>query len=320
MYNLQDISIVIATYNRASDLKITLGSIMPFLKEIKEVLIVDQSQNQETKILIKKLNKKNIKYIYTSIPSLTSARNLGVSKVSTNSKIICFLDDDVTLGRNYFSEILKVFNDNPSALGVSAYQKQNKIGFLGKMQNFLKRIFLIENLKKNSARVLSTYGNEYPAELNKIINSQWLTGFNMNYKKEIFKKEKFDEKLKRYALAEDFDFSYRINKRYSGSLFITPFAKIDHRASVVERYPTKKISYMNQINHFYLNYKNFNSGIFEKIKFLWCLIGITLLRLINALVGFKKEKWLKFFYFISSIKYCIMNLDKIKKAELDKEL
>jgi GT2 family glycosyltransferase len=320
MYKLQDISIVIATYNRAGDLKITLGSIMPFLKDISEVLIVDQSPNEETKVLIKKLNKKNIKYIYSSTPSLTHARNLGVSKVSPTSKIICFLDDDVTLGKNYFKEILKVFNNNPSALGVSAYQKQNESGLFGKIQNFVKRFFLIENLKRNSARVLSTYGNEYPSELDNIINSQWLTGFNMNYKIEVFKKEKFDENLKRYALAEDFDFSYRVNKRYPKSLFITPFAKINHRASIIERYPTKKISYMNQINHFYLNYKNFNKGLPEKLKFIWCLLGITSLRLLNALFGFKKEKGLKLFYFISSITYCIKHLDKIKKAELDKEI
>jgi hypothetical protein len=185
------------------------------------------------------------------------------------------------------------------------------------MENFLKRLFFIENLKKNSARVLSVYGNEYPSELTRVIKSQWLSGFNMNYKKEVFKKMKFDENLKRYALAEDFDFSYRLWKRYPGSLFITPFAKINHRASNVERYPTEKISYMNQINHFYLNYKNFNSNFIEKFKFIWCLMGILLLRTMKFLGGFGGKNWLKLRYFIHSLYYCFKNHKKIIKGDLN---
>lgn len=317
MYKTSDISVIIPTYNRYQDLKETLNSFINVIKDLNEVLIIDQSTNKETRELIASFNNKNLKYTYSSIPSLTAARNLGVKKSSKGSKIICLLDDDVTLGKDYFKEIIKTFNDNPEALAVSAYQKQNRLGIVAKFENLLKRLFLIENLKPNSARVLSVYGNEYPSELDKIIKSQWISGFNMNYKKEVFKEQSFDENLKRYALAEDFDFSYRLWKRHPGSLLITPFANIIHRASTVERYPTEKISYMNQINHIYLNYKNFNSNLIEKMRFSWCMFGITLLRILKLLTNPKKQNWLKFQYFCFSLIYCLRNLKRIKRGDLE---
>ena len=114
MYNLQDISVIIPTYNRVKDLNVTLNSIKPFLSQIKEILIIDQSSDNKTKELIRVLKNKKLKYFYSNISSLTRARNFGVSKVSKGSKIICFFDDDVTLGKNYFYNILKVLNKNKS--------------------------------------------------------------------------------------------------------------------------------------------------------------------------------------------------------------
>lgn len=317
MYKISDISVIIPTYNRARDLKETLISFKNYIKNLNEVLIIDQSTNRETKELIASFKNQKIRYVYSAIPSLTAARNLGVRKVSKDSKIICMLDDDVTLGKDYFERIIAIFNKHPEAKGVSAYFPPTKRNRIENVENFLKRLFFVENLNPNSARALSAYGAEYPLRLNKVLKSQWLCGFNMNYKKEVFNEQSFDENLKRYALAEDFDFSYRLWKKHPGSLFITPSAKITHRASTVERYPEAKISYMNQINHFYLNYKNFDKTLVEKSKFYWCLFGLNFLRLIKFTAGFRKQDWLKFKYFNSSLLYCLRNLKRIKRGDLE---
>jgi len=316
MYKTKDISVIIPTYNRAQDLKKTLSSIDT--KEVDEILIIDQSPNKDTKKLIEKIKDKKIKYIFSDIPSLTMARNIGISKVNKKSKIVCFFDDDITLGKNYFQEIIKVFNAYQEVKGVSAwYLPEIKIN---KIEQFVKKIFFIENLTKNSAKVLSVYGNTYPRILTKEIKSQWLSGFNMCFRKEAFDEFHFDNNFSGYSLAEDFDFSYRIYKKYPCSLLLTPHAKITHRASIVERNPTEKSSYMNQINHFYLNYKNFDSNLLEKFKFAWCLFGISLLRTLKFLLGFKNKDWLKLKYFFKSLGYCIKILDKIKKGKLDIEI
>lgn len=307
------ISVVIPTYNRADDLSKTLKSFDTKKEYLKEILVVDQSKDEKTKNLIKNLKNKKIKYIYSKIPSITIARNLGVEKSSKDTDLICFIDDDVTLGKSYFSEIKKVFDENPSAKAAAGY---NGAENTGKTENLLKRIFFLRYIeKKERARIISAYGNTYPFYLKKTIKAQWLPGVNMCYKKDIFKEQKFDDNLLGYTIAEDIDFTYRLWKRHPDSLFITPFAKIKHRASLVERTPNEKMAYINQVDHFYFNYKNLNNTLLQKTIFIWSLIGIILLRTVN-LLSFKKVDYLKWKYFFKSFFYCILNLNKIKKGKV----
>lgn len=313
MYKTEDISVIIPTYNRAEDLKETLNSFKKDFSKLNEVIIVDQSPNQDTKKLVKKFGNRKIKYVFSKIPSLTIARNVGIARASKKSKIICFLDDDVTLGKNYFNEVLHVFNDYPDAKAVGAYTDSSKSN---PFDRFLKKIFFLGHLETESqARITSAYGNTYPQRLNRIINSQWLPGVNMCYKKEVFDEQKFDENLLGYTIAEDIDFTYRLWKKYPKSLLITPFAKIKHRASTKERLPTKKMVYVNQIDHFYFNLKNLNKNFKQKIIFIWSLTGITLLRTLN-LLSLKKINYLKWKYYLQSLFYCVKNTKNIKKGKL----
>jgi GT2 family glycosyltransferase len=312
-YSLKLLSIVIPTYNRAKDLEETLRELSAFINQIENVIIVDQSKNNQTKNLIKKIKNKKIKYIFSKIPSITIARNLGVENTSKNTELICFLDDDVTPGKNYFQEILKVFNQQPEAKAVAGYFSPEK---MGKFESFIRKIFLIRNLEKDRARILSAYGNTYPSNLSKVVNAEWLPGVNMVYKKEIFKKQKFDENLLGYTIAEDIDFSYRLFKNYPSSIFITPFAKIVHRASTVEREPTRRMAYVNQVDHFYFHFKNLNNNIFKNIKFGWSILGISLLRSLNFIIKPSKMNYLKLKYFIESLIYSLKNIRKIKSGRV----
>lgn len=308
------ISIVIPTYNRSEDLRITLSALNSNLHLIKEVIIVDQSKNDETKNLIKSLKNSKIKYIFSKIPSITIARNIGAKNASKESDIICFIDDDVTLKKEYFKEILKVFKEHPESKAVAGYCQSE---YYNPLENFSKGIFLLGNLEnKERARIVSAYGNTYPRKLKRVVNSQWIPGVNMCYRKEVLKEQKFDENLLGYTVAEDIDFSYRLYKKYPSSLVITPFAKLSHRASTVERTPTEKMAYINQIDHFYFFFKNLNGGYLDKIKFTWSLFGIGLLRTLNLLIKPGKISFLKWRYFLKSLYYCLTNLNKIKEGKV----
>lgn len=314
MYKPSNISVIIPTYNRAKDLEKTLGSFKNSIKSLNEVIIIDQSANDETKSLVNKLKNNKIKYIYSSKPSLTRARNLGISRASRKSELICFIDDDVTLDKDYFAEIVKVFNENLEAKAVAGYFKPNKE--FGSIETVIRRIFFLNVLENNKVNVSSVYGNSYARKLDRTVNSQWIPGVNMVFKREVFNKQKFDEHLEGYALGEDFDFTYRLYQKHPNSLFITPFAKLIHRASGVERYPDEKMAYVNQINHFYLNFKNFNSTIGEKITFVWMMFGISLLRTSQLLKLWGKKDMLKLKFHFGSLFYCLKNLRRIKRGNL----
>ncbi len=315
-YQLEDITVIIPTYNRSEDLAITLKSLLPSAKKLKEIIIVDQSSDEKTKKLIKKLNNKKIKYVYSKIPSISISRNIGIKNLSGNSRIVCFLDDDVNISKLYFDKILEVFNTESGALAVGGYIGCPKMGFFAKLENFLKKIFFIGHYEKNAARIISAYGNSYPSFLNRVITAQWLPGVNMVYKKEVFNEQKFDENLLGYTIAEDIDFGYRLWKKHPESIFITPYAKIIHRASKIERCPTKKMGYINQIDHFYFFLKNMGGSAVYKLKFAWSLLGISLLRTLNMLIKPSKITYLKWKYFFSSLFYCLFNLSKIRKGIL----
>jgi glycosyltransferase involved in cell wall biosynthesis len=308
------ISVIIPTFNRPKDLEITINHIVPLLGQIQEILIIDQSTNNQTKDLIECFNDPKIKYIYSSIPSITIARNIGIKNVLSNSNIICFIDDDVNIENNYFNEISKVFVDHPEAMAVAGY---NKVSAYSNIENILKKIFFLGYVESgNKARIISAYGNTYPGNLNTVINAQWLPGVNMCYRSEVFKYQLFDQNLLGYTLAEDIDFTYRLYKRNPKGLFITPFAMLEHRSSISERAPTAKMSYINQIDHFYFHYKNMNTSYSQKAKFVWSLFGISVLRTLNIIIRPTSSNYLKFKYFFKSFSYCLKHLKIIKQGKV----
>lgn len=316
MYELKNISVIIPTYNRAKDLEATLESLSGYLKKIHEVIIVDQSKNQETRSLINKLKNKKIKYVFSEIPAITIARNVGVKNSNKKNKIICFLDDDVTVVKGYFEEIVGIFNKY-GAVGVSSYNTIPEELKQKNLERVFSKIFFIgchEN--KEQAKILSAYGNTYPLKLTKIINSQWLPGVNMCYLKEIFEEQRFDENLLGYTIAEDIDFSYRLWKKYPNKLFITPFARVEHRISLIEREPTERMAFINQIDHFYFNFKNMNENLLQRIIFIWSLIGISILRPLKFIITRGGNDYLKMKFYYKSLFYCLRNLDKIKAGKL----
>jgi glycosyltransferase involved in cell wall biosynthesis len=84
-----------------------------------EILIIDGSTNDETKLMLSQNIFQNL--IYHKVPDnergLTKQRNYGINRTSPDSEVICFLDDDTILEQNYFEEIIKTYSLHPEAFG-----------------------------------------------------------------------------------------------------------------------------------------------------------------------------------------------------------
>ena len=94
------VSLIICTYNREELLVQSLVCALKQKYEDMEVIVIDQTENHddETRLYLDSI-KGEINYIYSSTPSLTKARNLGID--SSNGEIIIFIDDDVILEEDF---------------------------------------------------------------------------------------------------------------------------------------------------------------------------------------------------------------------------
>lgn len=325
--NMQ-VSVIIPTYNRVQDLdecldSITVQTILP-----KEVLVIDNGTDINTKNLIKNREKEFeekgviLKYIKNNENSLTVARNIGVKH--SRGDIISFLDDDLTLDKDYYQEIVKVYKAIPNALGVTGYNQSGKkekrkiLNILDRLLNILGMLHFTTSFKEeNRCRVFPSLTVSYPSpSLDKIINCEWLSGAS-TYKKGILEEFKFDEKLKKYSWGEDQDFPYRVFKKYPHSLFLTPYAKYLHDGSQEGRLPKTELIYMAEVYDLYLFYKIIDQTIVNKLFYLWGRTGRTIYKVINPILRPSKSKVMEIKYLIRAYVYCIEHIREIKAGDLE---
>ncbi|MCW4007342.1 MAG: glycosyltransferase [Candidatus Bathyarchaeota archaeon] len=281
-----EVSIIIPTRNRSEKLERLLYSILTQSIHVNEVIVVDDSDDFRTTELIERLRsyflEKGIiiRHFVSSkneVKSISRARNLGAKKAKGD--ILLFLDDDVILDKNYVKKILEVFELYPTALGVQG----TVVNFpYSHLENSLKKAFYYWHAEINRCRMLPSGKTTYACNLNKIISCEWLFGLNVAYRKEIFDKFYFNEKLLGYSLGEDKEFSFKIHKVYPNSLFQTPYAKVYH-----DNFPTKNLNKWRAciitaypISFFY---NNIEQTLKNKIVFVWSELGRIALRLLWAL-------------------------------------
>lgn len=313
------VSIIIPTYNRVKDLEETLNSIIVQTTLPKEVIIVDDSDNDEIENVIEhgknEFEEKSIllKYIRNKKEKSSAiARNIGIENAIGD--IILILDDDVILDKDYIMEILKVYEKYPNALGVQGYITNLN---LSKFWNMISKILFRPYYEKNKCRVLPSTNATYPYLLDKVISCQWLSGSNHSYKREVFQSFRYDENLKRYSYKEDVDLSYQVFKQYQNSLYITPYARLIHKASEEGRLPNKMLIQMRYIYILYFFYKHINQNIMNKIKFIWCWVGYLIMITILSILSLSKSGLVTVKYIIGAYVTCMKHINEIKRGDLE---
>jgi len=109
----QMISVLIATKNRDEDLAKCLNSILKNKKTDFEILVLDQSSNQLSKLLCDDINNKRVRYYHLQNKGKSVALNVGIKKAKGN--IFAFTDDDCIVPNNWLDTINKIFLENKKA-------------------------------------------------------------------------------------------------------------------------------------------------------------------------------------------------------------
>lgn len=302
------ISLVICTYMRPESILKLLESVNTQLFKPFEIIIVDGSTNEHTQEILKNFRTDiplNYFLVDADVRGLTKQRNFGVSKVSADSEIISFLDDDVILHSIYFLEIAKTFQENPEAAGVGGIDvKENgyfklepgqqvsgfhyysfdgyatKEALRFKIRKFLG---LLTDLPPDIIPPYSHGRSGHPPS-GKTYEVEHLIGLSMAYRKHIFKEIRFSPYFEGYGLYEDFDFSLR--SMAFGKLYVNTNALLEHYHDPFGRPNFYKYGQMVVKNGWYVWKLKFPKSDFINILkwHLTCLL-LTHIRLLILLKG-----------------------------------
>jgi glycosyltransferase involved in cell wall biosynthesis len=290
------IAIIICTKNRPRDFEITLDSIYKQIYKQNYIIIVDDSCDDETRDVVDEYS--DIIYFHPIVPNsgLSAARNAGLEYVPNNTDIVLFLDDDVTLDKNYLKEMNKKFIRYPLADGMSGYLKDGYhtsptwkkliYAFIGFVLPPLVPVSI------GSYHVTKTGGGTMPVFLDKHdpYKVEWLNGCDMAYRNSLFKYDgyRFDENLIGYSMGEDTLFSHKLYQ--SGKWFlISRESLIEHRCSEENRMPPFKKLIMTFAYRRYIIQNLTKNKMLASLYRFWFDLTFSISIFILCLIG--KYEW-----------------------------
>jgi glycosyltransferase involved in cell wall biosynthesis len=110
--NIPKISVVVCTRNRGDSPVQGLETIFENNYPNFEVILVDQSTNEETLNAVIPFRKyPNFKYIPSETVGTGRSRNIGL--FNAKGEIVAYTDDDCTVPSNWLSTTARIFNENP---------------------------------------------------------------------------------------------------------------------------------------------------------------------------------------------------------------
>lgn len=261
------VSVVICTYKRPEVLHILLKSIENQSKLPENLIIVGTSEidfNTDTNNQIIKLRNKGIKVEKFFAPKgLTKQRNFSVNQLPTNTTIVCFLDDDILIPKNYIESVSNNFRDLPDAIGIGFVTHDNL--------NRKNHINIWDSISMNNSfrpgKLLKSGINSGFDYQSKPYLVDWLPGCSMSYKYNIFQNVNFDERRSDVGWGEDVDFSFRTKE--FGNLYMVSISDLVHTRSKVNRDGVQRIMELDYLSKVY-----FALDKIGPVKFSWIIFSI----------------------------------------------
>lgn len=297
---------------RAEPLLTLLKSVQKQTLYPDEILIIDGSINDETKIILENNQFENLKYFLVSDENrgLTKQRNFGINKVGDIIEIVCFLDDDTVLEEDYFQKIMNTYKDYPKALGVGGYiinetkwEKVNKdykvsineFYFDGWKRKDGSRFVLRKKLNLDSDCPPGfspgfSHGRSvgFLPPSGKVYEVEQLMGGVSSFRKHVFDRLSFSTYFEGYGLYEDADFTLRVSK--TGKLYLNTAAKLDHFHAASGRPNQYKYGKMVVRNGWYVwRVKNSTPKLKDRFKWNAITVLLTLIRFSNTITDRNKK-------------------------------
>jgi glycosyltransferase involved in cell wall biosynthesis len=231
----QPFSLIIATFERPDDLRITLDGVLAQKRRPEEIIVVDSSRDDRTKTLCAEWSGEiPLRYQFSNSRSAAKQRNEGADLASPASTVLGFMDDDITLYPETCEKVLSVFDRDadgktggisvriddihrPIPSGITRAYLKIQAGY--DHPTYGARLF------GAGINCLPTY-EEQTEDNGTLIRADWLNSGCVFYRREPFLRERFPA-FDGYSFMEDVHCSARIGKTHR--LYFHKTATCGHR-------------------------------------------------------------------------------------------
>ena len=287
------LSVVIATYRRAASLGRTLATITAQLRRPDEVIVVDQSPASERPAVVAAIEKAaqaglNIRMIWSDVPSSTHARNLGLA--SATGDWVVFSDDDVDWPSTVTGDFVAKVGAMPEWAMLGARDTLTPTGARPLWRRALAAFFLTDTLSPlRRGKVLACMQARYPQPVVGDMPTDWATGYWFAVDRAFVVSHglRFDEKMSRYAQAEDMLFSHQVYlaaTRAGRRCVVSEDIAVAHRVSQEWREPDSFADLCGAWNRIYIASMLRPGGAFwiSLAAIYWAAIHQTSVRVVRG--------------------------------------
>lgn len=286
--------LAIPTMNRPDSLRRTLAGIAEGTRRPQAVLVVDQSEPAAAEQVraVCAASPLAVRYLHSSVRSLTAARNKALDEGGDFSHIV-FLDDDVDLAPDALANAESLLRHRP-ALALVGFKVETLSPPSPALSasRFLGRFFLRVGDGRPAAYVSRAILGHMPTNFVGEIPADWAMGcsiVDLRYLRQTG--IRFDETFVGHAYPEDLDFSWRLieQARIDGrEAVISADVRLLHLVSTEWRMP-RLASARQFIDNRYAVLRKHHSGpayYTWLVCFYWANLGELLIWLRNGRVPF----------------------------------
>ncbi len=244
---MSGLSVVIVTKNRSFDLSQCIGSLISNSDLPKEIIVVDNNSNDDTKQLAMGLGPKvktKVKYISSKLVGFPKIYNRGLKEASGDW--VAFIDDDCVADINWVDEILK---------SIKKYPKHAAI--IGWCETYYSK-----NVFSQATVMFDNDWKQRSLDGKKVVDLEVLDTKNIVFNNNFIRKNKleFDENRSGYLMgaAQDCDFGIQIQE-------VIGLAICNKKIKVKHKDPQDWSSFVKKS---YLSWKSYDS-----LNLKWDMVG-----------------------------------------------
>ncbi len=206
------IAFVVATKDRPEELRRLWSSLLAQSRVPDEVVVVDAGAQAPSLEAESEGARPVLRLVRSSVASASRQRNIGLDAVGPGAGLVGFLDDDAVLEPDAVEEMLRFWALDGAGVAGAAFNMTNHPPL---DWPFLKRLPLVERLGLYSGRGGAVTRSGFQTMIGPVDATawtDWLPSGASVWRREVFRRFRFDEWFAGYSYLEDLDFSYRVGK------------------------------------------------------------------------------------------------------------